>query len=220
MIATASRKALVMVIIGIFLIYSLKNLGNKHFTKILIRAVVAIILLALIIYFLSKLPLFSGINARMKGLLALVSDADATSETPILRGLYIQAGLNQFKQTPITGIGIGNSWVIVSNYFGRRTYLHNNFVELLACGGLVGFIVYYSIYAYILTKLFSLKKYWDNSTAIVLTIVILQLLLDYGSVSYYSKNTYFYFMIAFLYIEFLKKKKLNIYESKGREVLN
>lgn len=210
--ATGSRKALIMVVLGIMAVLAFKNMNNTNFIKIVARIFITIIFVAILIYFLSKLSIFGGLITRMQGLLALISDdAKATAETPILRGLYIKIGLEQFKQTPILGIGISNSGILISQYFGYKTYLHNNFVELLACGGIVGFVIYYSMYMYIAVNILKRRPVWDKETPIVLTLILLLVLMDYGSVSYYSKTTYFFLMIGYIYVQILKRKESNDY---------
>ena len=118
-----------------------------------------------------------------------------------LRQEFIQIGIRQFKETPIFGIGMGSSYVLTKMYTGHSTYLHNNFVEMLASGGILGFVVFYSMHAYVLYQLWKKRHKNDPLTDVCLTLLLIYILADYGTVSYYTKETYFLFMICFLQAE-------------------
>ena len=128
----------------------------------------------------------------------------------IQRELYIQAGWKQFLKTPILGIGIGNTSQITMAATGHSTYLHNNFIELLASGGIIGFGIYYGIILYLIIKLipFALKK--ESVSDACLIVLIVHTIADYGTVSYYTKGTYFILVLCFLqvYINYKGKKDL------------
>ena len=59
----------------------------------------------------------------------LGKDVKVDSSTRI-RQKMITEGIKYFKEHPLTGVGIGNSGEI-TGLFTSRTYLHNNFVDLL-----------------------------------------------------------------------------------------
>lgn len=207
-IASGSRKALVMMVLGIILLFIIKNF-SKHLFYTLLRTAIIVLVSYFLIAKLAELPAFSGINERMSGLFALVTGHGVVDHSAWLRQQYILIGLNQFKETPLLGIGMGNARMLAFQYFGHNAYLHNNFVELLANGGIVGFAFYYSIYVYAIANLLKYRRYWDHRETIILVLIILQLVMDYGAVSYYSKSMYFYFLIFYLQIQMLKRKAVN-----------
>ena len=86
-------------------------------------------------------------------------------------------------------------------------YLHNNYIELLAGGGIIGAAVYYSMYVYLLTKTWKLRLYKNDEYGICLIVMLLLLIVDWGSVSCYSKSTYFYFMLFNLQVKNLMSIK-------------
>ena len=50
------------------------------------------------------------------------------------------------------------------------------------------------------------KQYWGNhETQLCLILIVLVLIMDWGAVSYYSKDTYFYIMIFFIQIRINKR---------------
>ncbi|MBQ4399870.1 MAG: hypothetical protein II830_01090, partial [Alphaproteobacteria bacterium] len=110
-------------------------------------------------------------------------------------------------QTPVLGMGLGNPYILTERYFGfNLTYLHNNYIELLAGAGLIGTLLYYLLWAYPLyyfIRFFSLR---NKETAVCLVMLILLLtVLDWGRVGYTSKQTYFYLMLFYLQVRVLKK---------------
>ena len=127
----------------------------------------------------------------------------------LLRKSMVEIGMRQFKKTPILGIGIGCSHLIVMPVLGLDTYLHNNFVELLACGGIVGTLIYYSFYLDIFYNYFIYRAVRDEALGTCFIISTLLFAMDWGRVSLYSKSTYFYFMIFFIEIALLKRRSVS-----------
>lgn len=197
---SGSRKAMVMVAIG-FIWILLMNTKEKSRLKTCVKLTFSICIIVIAIKVILSLQLFAGINERMQGLIALVTGNGIVDSSSLKRQDLIITGLNQFKRTPILGIGIGNA-KFINNMMGYE-YLHNNYVELLACGGIVGFMVYYSMYIYVLIKLWRKRK--NKLFKLILLLAVLMLVADYGSVNYYSKSTYFYLMIIFNYLSNLSK---------------
>lgn len=203
--ATQSRKALVFLIIGVFSAFIVKNQNEstlKKIGKIIIGCVVALLL----VYALLQLDIFSGIKERMESMINSFSGKGEVDHSALVREQMIEAGWKEFLDHPIGGIGISNSYFITLQYLGRETYLHNNFVELLSCGGIFAFVFYYAMYAYLFYNLWKYRKA-DKKQAMFFAIwLLIMLALDYGSVNYYSKDQNFYLMIHFVNIQNSKRK--------------
>ena len=138
------------------------------------------------------------------------SSADSSS---LLRQQYVNIGLSAFSENPFFGIGIGSSLVLTSQYTSHTTYLHNNFVELLACGGIVGFVLYYSMFLFLAFMIITKRHYLGKKAALLLTLLLVLLISDFGTVSYYTKETHFYFLIFTICVE---KKDEVLYAVKNR----
>ena len=123
-----------------------------------------------------------------------------------LRNEMIRIGFETFLEHPLLGIGIGNSYVITLEELSISTYLHNNYIELLCCGGIIGFLCYYSLHIYIAYNLFKYKNHDKETFAIGILWMLLIFIIDWGMVSYYSKIQAYYLLINFLNVEFLKAK--------------
>lgn len=203
---SGSRKALLLVGIGIVLLVLIRFRSRKLLNTIIFWAILGVIMVILSRLLLS-LPIFSAVNERMSGLFALITGKGEIDSSSVKRAAYIQIGLEQFFRTPITGIGIGSSGALLQQYYGRDTYLHNNFVELLASGGIIGFLVFYSIHMHLLYDYFKYRRNDDPYLVLCVIFLMIQLIMEYGMVSYYSKTTYFYFLIFFLEARNLKISK-------------
>ena len=205
--ASGSRKALIMVVFGIFYIVIAKYSSKNILKNIFIWIVLGIILF-FIFYWASTLPMFEGIIGRMESLTNLLKGSGKYDYSAWLRQQFIKIGMSQFYQHPVTGIGIGSSGSVLLNIMGEDTYFHNNYVELLACGGVIGTIVYYNIYYYLIKNLIKNRKnIKDKYFSLCMILIILLLFMDYANVTYFSKTQYFYFMMLFLEVKFLKSKK-------------
>lgn len=203
---TASRTALLGFIIGCFCLLFFR-FATKDIIMTLLRWIAICILLFGLLFLSIALDLFHSLNYRMEGLLALLTGNGAIDNSSWLRLQFIKIGIEQFLETPFFGIGIDNARLLLMEHFGYTTYLHNNYVELLASGGLVGTVFFYSIYIYILMKV---KRVWYKHAPELtagLSIIITILIMDFGDISYYSKTTYFYLLTSYIIVTKASKKE-------------
>lgn len=199
--ATQSRKAIFMAIAGVFLLFWFKSRrGPKNNLLPNLRFLISAVVIVVLVESLAHTGLFHGAYERVLGLVnSLTGEGEVDSSTS-LRAFYRQVGWDQFLQTPILGVGINNSPLLLARAGTHRTYLHCNYAELAACGGIVGLISYYSMHVYLLYHELKYVKV-DTSAVLFLIWLILMLVTDWGAVSYFSKRTYFNFMLFFLHIQ-------------------
>lgn len=196
-LGSGSRKVMVLLIIGSFLLLLSKQNRSKVLT-IVKNGIIVVVFLLIVSYLLEN---FSDISIvkRMAGFInGFTNTGGKVDSSTLARKLFINAGIHQFWQNPILGIGSANSGYITSSVSIWFTYLHNNYVELLATMGIIGFVLFYYNYAYLIVNLVKNKKCNKSFKNFVLILLFLLLIMDYGLVSYYSKNTYIYFLIAML----------------------
>lgn len=203
--ASGSRKALVISVIGIGLLFVTRNNDKKNIFVKCGKAILSFGVVIIAVYLLSRLQMFAGLNNRMSGLFALITGEGKVDSSALLRSRMIEIGWHQFLEKPIIGIGMGNARIINSSLNGFDAYLHNNYIELLVNGGIIGFLVYYSMYFYIIKGLFRYRNSKDKTALLCLILVIALLVSDYGAVSYYSKSTYYYFMLFFLCVKTVRR---------------
>ncbi len=92
-----------------------------------------------------------------------------------------EGALQLFAASPFIGNGVD----AVRSVLG--VYAHNNFVELLADGGVVGFVLYYAIFFVLGYKMVHIHDRWLRIYG--LFFLLLMLLYDLGGVFYYDKLT-------------------------------
>ncbi len=205
---TQSRKALVMVVMGLALILWFRNISSKNFFKTIFRLILYVGIGVVVINYILSLPVFSGMMERMDGLINSLTGVGEVDSSTLVREEMLQIGMDAFRNHPFFGIGIGNSNELVLLHMGQDAYLHNNFVEMLAGGGIVGFAIYYSMYIYLIVKFWKYRKHKNKEYVICLTLMLVLLVMDYGRVSYYAKTQYIFLMVMFLEVDTLKKARL------------
>ena len=200
--ATGSRKALIVLVLGVILLILFRFAGKNILSTLLRFAIIGIILVFALRIILS-LDIFSGVMERFEGFFALFTGEGKVDASTDQRADFIAIGLNRFFESPILGWGMGSSGEILLSIIGRSTYLHNNYIEIMCGGGIVGLLMYYSMYAYCIYFLLKSKLH-DPLSKLVIVLIIINLILDFAAVSYTSKSTYIYFLIFFLQINTVK----------------
>jgi len=196
--ASGSRKALLVTIVGCFAIYLFRH-RTVNKIAFVFKIIISIVFLFIILRLLSSLSIFSGISERMQGLLALVTGNGEIDHSAQVRQDMFNLGISIFKDNPILGIGMGNAHIYTLKYIGHDCYLHNNYAELLANGGVVGTYLFYRIYLSIIKKLKRNHRLKTQDGVMILILMFCLLVSDLSVVSYYSKLTYFFFMIFYVY---------------------
>ena len=154
-------------------------------------------------YILAESGLFGGTIYRMTRLFDAFTGGDNADSSSLLRAYFRELGFEQFLKTPILGMGMGNARLLV-HHMGKDCYLHCNYAELAANGGIVGLFLFYWIYFYLLKQE---KKFMvvDKLSVLIFLLLLLQIVMDYGVVSYYSKRTFFMLMIFVLHYKRMSK---------------
>lgn len=179
-LASQSRTGLAILVMGtvLLVLFSISRQGVKRWIpRLLIIAVVLVVVLINID--------FSPVLGRWTTLVGREKDAST-----VIRYSLVSEGLSRFVESPLWGFGIDASSSI-SRY---HSYFHNNYVELLATTGIIGFTAFYSIYLYAmrgLTKRKSRHKLSDLSRA----LLIAQLVIMLATVTYYIKYQYLFLVL-------------------------
>ena len=211
---SGSRKALLIMLGGALALFLIKNLENKNVIRRLLKLVLILLVVFIVIFLMNRLSIFSKTMGRLYQIVEFFEgNATRATNSAWIRFAYIRLGLQLFKEHPFLGIGIGNANIYTMLYYGNSHYLHNNYVEMLACGGIVGFLLHYWIYFYLFYFFIKNFKYRDKEFNICFVIFILKLVMDYGAVSYYSKPSYFYLLLFIMEVRDFREK---IHESDTR----
>lgn len=173
------------------LLYLVLTGGKKKLLRI-----AEVLLIVLLVYFLLiNIPfLYNVIGYRIEGALDLYLHGDSAEGSAAFRLLFIQNGFKWFKEKPIFGHGTASYAFYNNLYLSIDAYSHNNFVELLVNHGLIGFVIYYYIYAVLIYRLGKQKK--SKQQTLILSLLIMRLISHYGSVAYYSYDEMFILLLA------------------------
>lgn len=130
------------------------------------------------------------------------------------RNFYMESAIELFKENPILGYGGNNFMSYMRNVeYSHVAYSHNNYTELLATLGVVGFTIYYSFWGYIIVKLY--KRYNtinDNKYLLLFIINMIIVLMDYGNVSYFNEFNIVLLIISYINLKINKDEEKIRYE--------
>ena len=204
-VITGSRKAFVVLLLGLVLVYVLKK-DIKNIPKFIFKIVTVSVIGLIVVYFLFKLPIFAMHVERFGDLAGFFSKSVELTHSDWERKVLIEGGWECFLQSPFTGIGIDNGKHLSEELVGNFFYLHNNYIELLVDVGIFGFLSFYMIYIYYGVKMLKLKKYWDEYSKLAVILLFMFIVADWGRVSYYYKDVLFVIMICYRVLEETQKK--------------
>lgn len=184
-LSSNSRNSFIVCCSGVVLFLLLGN-TNIHRRK---KASYLVFTLC-IAYIIYDSGLLDSILLRMSN----ISFVNGNDRSVNSRMLMINVGYSIFANNPLWGCGINNAQFILEYYFAR-TYLHNNYIELLADLGLIGFCLYYLVYLYDIIGLIKYRrlKVYNELSSILIILLIMLLIADISVVFYYNKIVYVIF---------------------------
>lgn len=197
-IAAQSRKAAVFLVLGVFAMILFRFATSKNIGFQIMKAVFILVCLLVLLYFIIKLPFFSGIGNRVDLMINTFLGQGKMDTSSLMRNDLISLGFHCWGQRPIIGWGMATTHIFAEQYLYFPSYLHNNYLELLAGGGILCFAAYYSMHIYLIVKFFKIRKTHYQWFVLGVILIVLILLMDYGRVSYYSKANFFELMVLYL----------------------
>ena len=202
---SASRKSLVALVLGVLMVYAFKNWNNKKKIKSMLKVLLSFCVIAVIMYYIFRLPMFEKIMIRMERMVSGLIGGDNADISTKSRLSYVMVGIKIFKEHPLIGIGLDNAQIINAQINGgSMKYLHNNYIELLADLGILGLGAFYSIYLYCGRWFIKNKRMIRTESFFCLILLIISLVLHFGFVAYCERSTYFYSLLIFTEINYLK----------------
>lgn len=185
---TGSRKAILIVFV-IMLVQVFFRFRNKIIvspSKSLFIFVAIFILISASAYYFYNSKHFNRIEILYEA--AQTGNINKADNSFKGRVYLYKAGLEKVMDSPAFGFGLDNFRSVA----GGGRYAHSNIIEILVGTGIIGFFLYYSIYASLAIKLFRLRRInFDQkyNTQYLMTIIlfIVFVLYDFAMVSYYEK---------------------------------
>lgn len=195
---TGSRRGLLTMFLGLGgLYYFNSKVNNGNILKLVIGVTVSIF----VFMSLLQLDIFSNMNERLTSLILGLGNKNELSSSDEYRFILINKAFEMFKENPVLGHGAG----AFKAKAGFGIYSHNNYVELLANYGLVGFCLFYGYIIKILKLSYlSIGRYKDAFSVFLFILLCIRLVSDFGNVSYYDKFIYIIFGVAISYFKFIK----------------
>lgn len=204
---TKSRKAIVALVLGPAIYWLLYK--DRQWNPIL-TALIIVLGVLLFVWAIFTIPfLYRMIGFRMIGFFNLFNQSIEVDASIRERGEMMRIGWELFTRHPIRGVGFGNfSHYYYYEFAGwAKTYAHNNYVEILADTGIIGFMLYYFVPFWMFIKTIT---HWESLcqinrklTALILSFIIVRLLMDYGMVLYDDEFLQFLTVILYCALEIL-----------------
>lgn len=207
-ILTGTRKVLLFFFFAIVVIpYMYKGNSSKITTSKIIKAlIISISMLGIVAFLIMRIPLlYELIGNRIESAITFRTMNNDSSLK--VRVLFISRAMELFQERPILGFGM-NYFHTVSIYKGL--YSHNNYTELLSGGGIVGLILYYYRYLFLICQILKYKKVRQRESLMLLVFLLIQMILEYWQVAYVYANWLICHSIILAIIDSFK------YDMKGR----
>ena len=202
-----SRSGLFLFFIGVISYLCIRSKRSGRVRGILIGLVLIMATYYLVINYE---PLYNVIGIRMDNMMNGLLGSGTGEESFNTRYSMIINGLQWFLERPLFGYGIENFGYLYYRKFGVFVYAHNNFIELLVSGGIIGVVLYYSIYIYIFIKLWTpAVRERDRLAACMLAMTFSQFMIQFVSVvNYYKTYSNMVLLLANIYIIIRKRKDM------------
>lgn len=172
--SSGSKKVFFLLLIGLlFLILS--KYGIRKLFKVLIYSFVSLLVGWMFIH----LPIFSTILERLESYLSVTGN---TSDN--LRAELIRFGLELFMENPFLGYGLNNYQL----FHWSGAYSHNNYIEVLVSLGIVGFVIYYSMFINSAFALIKKREYLKPIHFLLAFSILSSFVFGYGMVQFYDKS--------------------------------
>ncbi len=184
-IITASKKVLILLVIGFLFIFILSGDKKKNALIAIRNVLIAVFAAVLVVYLIYNVKYFEYMKIRIDEIFdMLINGGGNSSDQKRMR--FLVEGFQVFVQNPLFGDGTAASF----NYFG--TYSHSNFVEILMNHGVFGFVAYYFCYPIVIFRCISKGKQKTKKMNlsylclfVYLSILVLSIALVYYTFIYY-----------------------------------
>lgn len=183
---TGSRKGMLIIVLGLLIVAMF--FSKKH----IVRNVLVSCAFAVGLYFIvMHVDVFYNIlGSRIEELISMITTNSSEENSLNNRHKLIEIGMEYIKKKPWTGYGL-DCFKLVSGiessdgkYF---LYSHNNYVELLFGGGIIGLVLYYIPFLSLLIKMIKNARI-NKMMPFIIAIYISKLSIEYAYVSYYERE--------------------------------
>ena len=183
-VLSSSRKALLMaavMLLGMALFFvKKKNYIFKLFAVLIILCVAAVAIFEVPV-------LYEAIGFRFEKMFNYFFAGDIAVDGSIaLRQSFATVAAQEFAEHPFFGVGLANVSYLLFLYFGRQTYVHNNYLEIASGLGITGLILYYWYYIYLIIRLARKAYRGDSLCAALFFLMIVMVVGEITMVTFYN----------------------------------
>ncbi|MBR5140062.1 MAG: O-antigen ligase family protein [Clostridia bacterium] len=203
---SGGRKFLVVPFIFLYLVLWFKRDKNGK-RQIFLYTVIFAIVVIVAGYLIMKVPvLYNAIGVRMEKLFQFFIGNGGDNSSMIREEMRILA-FSEWLDRPFWGYGFDSFKYLAQEELGQFYYSHCNYTELLYCGGIFYFLVFYWQYFKIAYRSIADNLLPDKYKAFSFGAVISLFIFDYGAVSYNLTPYMILLMMAFSALRFRQTEK-------------
>lgn len=216
---SGSRKALVLVMLGLVLMSLFGSKGIKAVVGALVAVAACAALYNLV---MTNDALYKVLGYRIDAALNFYGGNAAADGSAAERMWYREYAAYMLSKSPIVGYGF-NGFVIEMARIGywHIAYCHCNQWELLADLGTIGFCAYYGVFVYAIRRMYLAYKVAPerrNAAFFGITLLSVVFIMDYGYVSFVDVDIYLYLALVFALSNVISKRKEGALRGQAAEV--
>lgn len=197
MAISGGRKTIIAVVATLVLFFLLKK-DSKNKTRYGRNFFIAAVLVTGIFVAIFNVPfLYDLVGARFEGLMDMFQGKGAHVPGDETRGVIFQMAFEGWLDSPLFGYGIDSFKYYNMQTTGHHFYAHNNYVELLFDVGIIGFVVYYWIYYYIIKQLRRMPIELYRFKVLGYGLLFELFIFDFGGVGYYLNGSIILLSISY-----------------------
>jgi len=185
------------IVFGFTLVFLYIVISMKDFKSFIRLSIVITIIMIIVVNFINLddfWEVYDRVLHRFGALEEGIENADSRVGSTAIRIYLAKLGLQAFMDNPIIGVGVNNFMI-----YSGGIYSHNNYIELLAGLGIVGFIIFYSMHIFVLYKASQVSS---TDLKIVFAFFVLVMFgMDMAGGSYYGKLILYTLLMAYLILE-------------------
>ena len=205
MLSGARKAMLITILIPLFMqLFDKRKKTTKKFTILLIISIVSLI----VVYIsLNNEYLYKFIGYRIESGITSITGKEEQDASLYERNSFKKIAKEMFLEKPLMGWGIHA--FAIKNYYEHAClayfllYSHDGFLEILSCYGLIGFMLYYWVFIYIIINY--KKLLYDDVGIFLFSYIIIILLMELYSISFF--NSYYILLIG-LCAELVSKRRI------------
>lgn len=186
---TGSRKGLLLVFLGIYLLICFRNPR-----KFLPYTLAVLLLASAALFLLLKVDFFYGIlGYRVEAVLQFLQGADVNESSLTSRAGYLSLAWNRSQDSPVFGHGLDCFRALPRSY---GTYSHCNYAELLYSLGWVGIFLYYAPCIWTLFRIPVRSRTTPDFIPPAAALLISYMICDVLNVTYFTRTSLMIPMLA------------------------